>query len=183
VPRGVLIVHSPQRIYHLKPAAPKAVKHTSRNFGRLRFPLIKAGVSRLLSAVARLAVCLSALRRKRHRLFQSTNVAIVLETGHSWRTALVLTANSGVDIRHTDGAQFYSFQLQTSPLQTFSFNPPKQRFPTLYLCEPEVTNGMWPAALPWERQQSVIFTVKDLTLMPFLEHYMTLPLIKKILRF
>jgi hypothetical protein len=55
----------------------------------------------------------------------------------------------------------------------------QQWFPTFYMCDPTVANGMWPTTLPSKWQQSVISTINELILMPFLEHYLTLPLIKK----
>jgi hypothetical protein len=54
-----------------------------------------------------------------------------------------------------------------------------QRSPPFYVRDPTGATGMWPATLRCKRQQSLIFIVSELTLTPFLEHYITLPLLKK----
>jgi hypothetical protein len=67
-----------------------------------------------------------------------------------------------------------------SPITCLAELDPRPAVPKLLcVCDPKATNGMRPATLPGERQQSVMFTINELTLMPLLEHYMTLPLIKK----
>jgi hypothetical protein len=56
----------------------------------------------------------------------------------------------------------------------------QQRFPAIYVCDTKLANGVRPATLQWERQQSVILAVNELILTALAEHCVTLPLIKNV---